>query len=164
MSAKASRRGQEDASLNITSMMDIMTIILIFLLKNYSTEDISVAPSDDLQVPVSSAVKPPKLAVSVVVSRKDIVVDGLWVIDLEGGEPRALSDESFRLLNSPAWSPDGAFVAGRKHFTKSRSLGSGEIWIYPVDGPNGGLQLTERPDEQKDVGEPAFAKRRNGDA
>ena len=85
MAVKVSRRGQSKGTLNITSMMDIMTIILIFLLKNYSTDDISVAASDDLQVPVSTAQKAPKLAVSVVVSRKDIVVDGLHVIDLERG-------------------------------------------------------------------------------
>ena len=82
---KSSRRGGNDSELNITSMMDMMTIILVFLLKNYATEDISVAPSDDLQIPVSSALKPPKLAVNVVVSRKDVTVDGEWVLDLEQG-------------------------------------------------------------------------------
>lgn len=83
MPKKKSRRGDNDAGLTITSMMDMMTIILVFLLKSYSTEDISVAASDDLQIPVSTSVKPPKLAVNVVVSRKDIVVDGAWVLDLE---------------------------------------------------------------------------------
>jgi hypothetical protein len=66
-------------------MMDMMTIILVFLLKSYSTDDISVAASDDLQIPLSSALKTPKLAVNVVVSRKDVVVDGGWVLDLDRG-------------------------------------------------------------------------------
>ena len=82
MGKKSSRRNEGDAGLSITSMMDMMTIILVFLLKSYSTEDISVAASDDLQIPVSTAEKAPKLAVNVVVSRKDIVVDGEWVVDL----------------------------------------------------------------------------------
>ena len=90
MPKKKSRRGNTEAGLTITSMMDMMTIILVFLLKSYSTEDISVAPSDDLQIPVSTSLKPTKLAVNVVVSRKDIVVDGAWVLDLE----QALNDES----------------------------------------------------------------------
>ncbi len=64
-------------------MMDMMTIILVFLLKSYQTDDVSVAASDDLQIPLSSAERAPKLAVNVVVSRKDIVVDGEWVLDLE---------------------------------------------------------------------------------
>jgi biopolymer transport protein ExbD len=63
-------------------MMDMMTIILVFLLKSYSTEDISVAPSDDLQIPVSSAVKPPKLAVNLVVSKSQILVDAIPVVNL----------------------------------------------------------------------------------
>ncbi|MGC6491439.1 MAG: ExbD/TolR family protein [Myxococcota bacterium] len=80
---KASRRGSGSEELNITSMMDMMTIILVFLLKSYSTEDIGVAPSDDLQLPVSSALKAPKLAVNVVISQRDLLVDGEPVLTLE---------------------------------------------------------------------------------
>ena len=40
---KKPRRGTVTDELNITSMMDMFTIILVFLLKSYSTEDISVA-------------------------------------------------------------------------------------------------------------------------
>ena len=83
MGKKKIRRQGGEAALNITSMMDMMTIILVFLLKNYSNEDISVAPSDDLMIPISSAMKAPKLAVNVIVSRKDIVVDGESVLNLD---------------------------------------------------------------------------------
>ena len=82
MGKKASRRQGGNEGLNITSMMDIMTIILIFLLKSYSTEDISVTPTADLVVPISSATKPPKLAVQVVVSKSQILVDGVVVMSL----------------------------------------------------------------------------------
>jgi len=83
MPKKKSRRGSGEGTLSITSMMDMMTIILVFLLKSYQTENVSVAASDDLQIPISTAEKSPKLAVNLVVSRKDIVVDGEWVLDLE---------------------------------------------------------------------------------
>lgn len=83
MGKKKSRRQAGEGALSITSMMDMMTIILVFLLKNYSNEDISVAPSDDLMIPISSAMKAPKLAVNVIVSRKDIVVDGEPVLNLD---------------------------------------------------------------------------------
>ena len=83
MGKKSLRRQMDTGGLTMTSMMDVMTIILVFLLKSYSTEDISVKPSADLEIPISSAVKPPKLAVNVVVSKKDILVDGVPVIRLE---------------------------------------------------------------------------------
>ncbi len=82
--------------------------------------------------------------------------DNLWVMKRDGSEPQAVTQEKFRLLNSPAWSPDGQYLVGRKHFTSKRSLGAGEIWLYHRSGGEG-VQLTERPNEQKDVGEPAFS-------
>lgn len=97
MAKKSNRRGSGDAGLNITSMMDMMTIILVFLLKSYGTDDISVAPSDDLQIPVSTSVKPTKLAVNVVLSRKDIVVDGAWVMDLERGVDEGTGEEELMI-------------------------------------------------------------------
>jgi Tol biopolymer transport system component/imidazolonepropionase-like amidohydrolase len=83
--------------------------------------------------------------------------DNLWVADRDGSNARAVTKETFRLLNSPAWSPDGEYLAARKHFTSRRSLGAGEIWLYHVGSGGEGLQLTERKSEQKDVGEPAFS-------
>ena len=99
--------------------------------------------------------------------------DNIWIVPLRDemsadgelagslaaamGEPRQISKEDFRLLNNPAWSPDGQYVAARKHFTSRRSLGAGEIWLYHSSGGGSGLQLNERPNDQKDLGEPAFS-------
>lgn len=81
--------------------------------------------------------------------------DNLWIMDLESRDVTQVTKESFRLLSSPDWHPSGRFVVGRKHFTGSRSLGSGEMWLYPLDG-GPGLQLTKKPNEQQDVGEPVY--------
>ena len=82
--------------------------------------------------------------------------DNLWVVPRGGGEARPVTKESFRLLNSPAWSPDGQYLVGRKHYTGTRSLGAGELWLYHHSGGSG-VQLTERANDQKDLGEPAFS-------
>jgi Tol biopolymer transport system component/imidazolonepropionase-like amidohydrolase len=82
--------------------------------------------------------------------------DNIWIMNRDGSDPTQITKESFRLLNSPAWTPDSEFIAGRKHFTSTRSAGAGEIWLYHRTGGDG-LQMTERPNEQKDVGEPAFS-------
>ncbi len=83
--------------------------------------------------------------------------DNIWVMDRDGKNPKQVTKESFRLLNSPAWSPDGQYIAARKHFTATRSLGAGEIWLYHVAGGDG-LQVTKKANDQKDVGEPVFSK------
>ena len=82
--------------------------------------------------------------------------DNLWIMKADGSAGKAVTSETFRLLNSPAWSPDGNYLVGRKHFTGSRSLGAGEVWMYHKTGGSG-VMLTKRPNEQKDLGEPAFS-------
>jgi Tol biopolymer transport system component len=46
-------------------------------------------------------------------------------MDADGSNPRAVSKEDFRLLNNPVWHPDGNYIAARKHYSGTRSLGSG---------------------------------------
>jgi len=82
--------------------------------------------------------------------------DNIWIMDLNGENQTAVTDETFRLLNSPAWSPDGDYLVARKHFTASRSLGAGEVWLYHKAGGKG-VQLTKRENDQKDLGEPMFS-------
>ncbi|MGB1199083.1 MAG: amidohydrolase family protein [Thalassotalea sp.] len=82
--------------------------------------------------------------------------DNLWIMKADGSDGKAVSSENFRLLNSPAWSPDGNYLIGRKHFTSGRSLGAGEVWLYHKTGGSG-VKLTKRPNDQKDLGEPAFS-------
>jgi imidazolonepropionase-like amidohydrolase/Tol biopolymer transport system component len=85
--------------------------------------------------------------------------DNIWVMNADGSGARAITRETFELLNNPTWSPDGRYIAARKHFTTQRSLGTGEIWLYHVSGTGNGVPLVQRPNpqHQKELGEPAFA-------
>ena len=84
--------------------------------------------------------------------------ENIWVMDVDGENKRQITKESFRLMNNPTWSPDGKFIAAKKHFTTSRSLGTGEIWLYHTKGGSG-VQLVKKPSEnhQKELGEPMFS-------
>ncbi|MBA4050405.1 MAG: amidohydrolase, partial [Erythrobacter sp.] len=84
--------------------------------------------------------------------------DNIWVMNADGSDKRQVTKEDFRLLNQPAWSPDGRFIAAKKHYTTERSAGTGEVWLYHVSG-GGGVQVVERASErlQKELGEPVFA-------
>src|SRR5689334_14287884 len=84
--------------------------------------------------------------------------DNIWLMNVDGSDKRQLTKEDFRLLNEPAWSPDGRFIAARKHFTTQRSLGTGEIWIYHVGGGDGYVAVKKSNDNlQKELGEPVYA-------
>lgn len=84
--------------------------------------------------------------------------DNIWVMDVDGENKTQVTKESFRLTNNPSWSPDGRFIAAKKHFTTSRSLGTGEIWLYHPTGGSG-VKLVKKPSEshQKELGEPMFS-------
>ncbi len=84
--------------------------------------------------------------------------DNIWVMNRDGSNPRQISSESFRLPNSPAWSPDKTMIAARKRFTAQRSLGAGEIWLYHLSGGDGVPVTKKANDQKKDVGEPVFSK------
>src|SRR5436305_14833497 len=80
--------------------------------------------------------------------------DNIWVMNRDGSNVHAVTKESFRLLNSPAWSPDGEYIVARKHFTAQRSRGAGERSLYHRSGGDG-LQLTKKPNAQKHPRQPA---------
>ncbi len=80
--------------------------------------------------------------------------DNLWVMGVDGSDPSAVTDESFRLVSQPDWSPDGRFVYGRKHFTGRRSLGTGEIVAWDASGKGGGVTWVAKGHLQADINEP----------
>ncbi|MFT6845919.1 MAG: Tol biopolymer transport system component, partial [Flavobacteriales bacterium] len=79
--------------------------------------------------------------------------DNIWVMDLDGTNAKQITKEDFRLVNNAVWSADGEYLICKKHFSSTRSLGAGEIWMYHTSGGNG-IQLTEKKNDQQDVGEP----------
>ena len=84
--------------------------------------------------------------------------DNIWIMDANGANKFELTDEKFRLLSQPSWSPDGRFIVARKHFTTQRSLGTGELWLYSLAGGSGAA-LVERKSKalQKELGEPVYS-------
>ncbi|MCU0642667.1 MAG: biopolymer transporter ExbD [bacterium] len=62
-------------SVNLTSMMDMFTIILVFLLKSYSTEGSLIQPSDFLTLPTSTIEQSPEVALDLVISKEWVMVN-----------------------------------------------------------------------------------------
>jgi len=82
--------------------------------------------------------------------------DNIWVMDADGSHATAVTKEKFRLLNNATWVAGDQYLIARKHFTSTRSLGAGELWMYHLSGGEG-IQLTKRKNDQQDQGEPCMS-------
>ncbi len=86
--------------------------------------------------------------------------DGLtnvWTANLDGKDLKQISKEKEREVSNPAWTPDGQYLVNRKHFRNTRSLGSGEMWLYHIGGGSG-LKLTDRRNWEQNATEPIVSQ------
>ena len=71
--------------LNITSMTDMFTILLVFLLQTYSVHETPFEPEKSLQLPMSNADVAPSKTDGLVVSLQQLKWNNQVVADLENG-------------------------------------------------------------------------------
>jgi len=91
--SKAVVRGKDKkVTLNLTSMIDMFTILVVFLLKSYSAEGQIVTVSDALTLPESRSDQKIELNLEIIVTNDAIIVDG---------EPIVFVDESVLSEGNP---------------------------------------------------------------
>src|ERR1035437_5982640 len=79
------RRTPSSFKIQITSMVDMFVILLVFLLKTYSTSPVNITPKDGMRLPESSSLTDPIDVVKLVVSRDGVFVEDKKIMDLEKG-------------------------------------------------------------------------------
>lgn len=88
--ARKKRKEREAAGeikeLNITAMMDMMTILLVFLLKSFASSSAAVTASEDVRPPVSTTRATPKDTVAVTITPKTLMVGDKEVLRLQNGQ------------------------------------------------------------------------------
>ncbi|MBD3241437.1 MAG: hypothetical protein GF331_12685 [Chitinivibrionales bacterium] len=67
----------------LTSLVDVMTILLVFLIKSFSVEGNLVTPSPDLQLPLSTSEKPPRRVSTIEITRSAVASEGTIIAPLE---------------------------------------------------------------------------------
>jgi biopolymer transport protein ExbD len=82
---KAARRSNdiEEGNLNITSLMDVVSIIVVYLLKSYGTDPVVITPTAGQKVPMSRADAPIQDGVPVYVSQRSITFGSQRVVQLD---------------------------------------------------------------------------------
>jgi biopolymer transport protein ExbD len=125
--ARKKRRDREAegeiSELNLTAMMDMMTIILVFLLKSFSATTVAMSASEDIRPPISTTRATPKDTVAVTITPKALLVGEKKVLDLAGGVipadalsgrlvvplDAALKKEVEKQKKIAQWNPDAPF-------------------------------------------------------
>jgi biopolymer transport protein ExbD len=79
--ARRARSGSTEVKLNITSMMDMFTIILVFLLKSFSTQGQLITPAAGLVLPTSTIERTTDEALCVKISHTVVAVENRIVVD-----------------------------------------------------------------------------------
>ena len=70
-------------TLNITSMTDMFTILLVFLPQSYSTADVQVNPITGIDLPISNAEVNPVKSIEIALSKKALIYDGKEIASMD---------------------------------------------------------------------------------
>lgn len=122
---KKKHLGEEITGLNLTAMMDVLTILLVFLLKQFAEAPENITLSKDLTPPSSMSRDALVPGVKLMISKSAIMVDDLVVLRLKDGNP---VDAAATDIN--AWTPVAQALATRR--TTIERIG--EVTGKPFDG------------------------------
>ncbi len=121
--AKLRRRGEpEHFGLNIYPMMDMLTILLVYMMAIFATSSAAaVQESSELRIPYSTSKVELAEALSVQISRSGVVVDGKPVLELRNGivDPSLKQGGSSGFLITPLYKTLGE-IRDRKKRTAQR--------------------------------------------
>jgi biopolymer transport protein ExbD len=80
---KKIRGGDSEVVLNINSIMDIMTILLVFLMVSITSDPLSIQQNDRLKLAKSTADYPPENSIPITIAADQILVDRKPVLKVE---------------------------------------------------------------------------------
>ena len=72
-------------NVNLNSLLDMMSIVLMVMIFNIGADPLNVKENDDLRLPVTIAPVRPEASMTITVSKKQILVDDQVVLSLDDG-------------------------------------------------------------------------------
>lgn len=107
--------------LTLTSLVDLFTNLVLFLLYNFSGEASAIPSSERLKLPESLAQLTPHTSLTVMITQSDILLDGIKVAEIEP----VMKDEALLI---PALKKEMDYAAERGKYFSNISAGQ------PFDG------------------------------
>lgn len=80
------KTNQTTFGLNVTSMTDMFTILLVFLLQTYSSSDVEIIPEKDIRMPSSTAEANPVRSVQISLSAHELKMGKEVIAHLENSD------------------------------------------------------------------------------
>ena len=88
------KRIHGDMELQLTSLMDVLVIILVFLLKSYSASTNSFNPAPGIQLPTSSSLDPLSDSLAVIVTPEGMTFENERILDFTVSASTAGTNEA----------------------------------------------------------------------
>jgi biopolymer transport protein ExbD len=63
----------------MTSLIDILTLLVVFLIQSFSAEGTLITPSEDLELPASFSKEQPKPSLMIEITRNEVISEGMHV-------------------------------------------------------------------------------------
>jgi len=117
----------EEAKLRITSLMDVMTIMLLFLLKTYSVSGALMKPAEGVELPTSTVTQEPQKVLGLVVTPNGVFED-------VAAENRPLIEGVANLNNDNIVTLDNLYAYLSNVQARNRELGREEKRVLTIQG------------------------------
>jgi biopolymer transport protein ExbD len=110
----------EEVGLNLYPMMDMMTILLVFLIMQFASGAAEIVQTEELQLPTSTSDVEAAQALSIVISTSEVVVEGQRVLALRNGKV----DSSLKQGGGNGWLITPLFNSLKQHRDRFKMIAS----------------------------------------
>lgn len=110
----------EETGLNIYPMMDMMTILLVFLIMQFASSAAEIVQTDELRLPTSTSQVEAAQALGIVISNSEVVIDGHHVLALRNGKV----DPSLKQGGGTGWLITPLFSELKQHRDRLKLIAS----------------------------------------
>ncbi|MCB9727558.1 MAG: biopolymer transporter ExbD [Deltaproteobacteria bacterium] len=138
---KGARSDSIEGALNINSLMDIMTILLVFLLINITSDPLSITQDDYLTLAKSTADYNPEDSVPITITKRNIIVDHKQIVKVDCASGGQVCQEG-------DYTKEGNFYSVDKSFKEDGSESS--FLIEPLEKKLSAL-VKQQKEEAKEL-------------
>lgn len=110
----------EEVGLNIYPMMDMMTILLVFMIMQFASGAAEIIQTEELLLPSSTSEAEAAQALSIIISSSEVVVEGQRAIALRNGNV----DPSLKQGGGNGWLITPLFNALKQHRDRLKLIAS----------------------------------------